>query len=69
MRIPPPRKARRGFRLPGVERFARIPPEVIGEAFTTPAELFRRFAGGIYDAHRARATRLEVIAADTRSSL
>jgi hypothetical protein len=44
----------------------RIPPEVIGETFYTPAEIFRDFAGAIYDRIARERNQLEVVASDTK---
>ena len=44
----------------------RIPPEVIGETFYTPSEIFREFAGAIYDRIARERNQLEVIASDTK---
>jgi len=44
----------------------RIPAEVIGETFHSPAEIFRQFAGAIYDRISRDRNRLEVVASDTK---
>jgi hypothetical protein len=43
-----------------------VPPEVIGDRFYTPAELFRRFAGGIYDRLANEPAQLEVVSTDNK---